>query len=216
MHFVLITWWQFICALLLLLTPVALLEGRRVHFREIDRDWDRHWGQITSLWIHYFDFARAALGTWLLMESLHPVDNPHGLAKYAPILIHGGVQVIAIFVQSVWCKSPDSVNAPFAFVAGALLGGVSPLAGTVALALAIPLSAGSRTPAAFFPVVMIVFLAAAFLFGGKGMIIKVALAAVAPLIPWLWSLLFHRSLVLPYLSAHRTGRTTPPLAATQR
>jgi hypothetical protein len=210
MQFVTIEWMKFAPALALLLTPVALLEGPRVHFREIDRDWDQHWPQITSLWLHYFDFARAALGTWLLLDSLHAIPNAHGLAKHAPLLIQGSIRVLAVFLQTVWCRESGSINAPFAFVAGLLITGVSPLVATIALALAIPLAAGSRTPVAFFPILAIAFLGVGFVFGGKGLILKIAAGACAPFVPWLWSMLFHRSLVIPYRSK-RAERTNPPI-----
>jgi len=209
-HLLVVEWWKFFAALVLLLTPVALLEGPRVHFRDIDRDWDRHWTQILSLWLHYFDFARAAIGTWLLLSALHPVVPAHGLARYAPLLLQGSIRVLAVFLQTVWCREEDSVNAPFAFVTGLILTGVSPLAATIALALAIPLAAGARSPVAFFPLLSIVFTGASFLFGGKGLFVQSIVGAAAPFVPWLWSLLFRRSLVIPYLS-RQAMRTTPPL-----
>jgi hypothetical protein len=199
-HFVSIEWGKFLPAVILLLTPVALFEGPQIRFREIDRDWDRHWGQIASHWLHYFDFVRAALGTWLLLASLHPVENAHGFAKYAPLLTQGSIRLLAVVVQAVWCRAPDSINAPFAFVTGLLITGLSPLVATIALALAIPLSAGSRTPAAFFPLLAIGFFAVGFLFGGKALILKISMGALAPVVPWLWALLFQRSMVIPYRS----------------
>jgi hypothetical protein len=213
MHFVTIDWLKFLPGLVLLLTPVAVLEGRRVHFRDIDRDWDRHWPQILSLWLHYFDFARAALGTWLLIDSLNPIPNAAGIARYAPLVLQGSIRLVAVFVQTVWCREPDSANAPFAFVTGMLVAGVSPLAATIALALAITMAAGSRTPVAFFPVLSVAFLGVGFWFGGKSLVTKISPGGFAPLIPWLWPLLFHRTLVVPY-RAKGGGRSNPPTGET--
>jgi hypothetical protein len=209
MQFVTIDWLKFLPAVVLLWTPVAVLEGPRVHFREIDRDWDRHWTQIMSLWIHYFDFARAALGTWLLLASLQAIPSASGLAKYAPLLIQGSIRVFAVFLQTVWCRERDSINAPFAFVAGLLITGVSPLVATIALALAIPLAAGARSPVSFFPLLAVAFFGAGFVFGGKGLILKIAAGACAPVIPWLWAMLFNRSLVIPYRSNNSERSNSP-------
>ena len=104
MRYLIIDWWKFIPALILLLTPIRLFHGSRVHFREIDRDWDRHWPQILSLWQHYFDFIRAALGTWLLLAALQDVPQARGLAHYAVLLTQGSIRIFAVILQTVRIK----------------------------------------------------------------------------------------------------------------
>src|SRR3954469_1522107 len=89
-----IDWVRFIPAVILLLTPVAVFHGSRVRFREIDRDWEGHWPQIGRLWLHYFDFLRAAGGTWLLLGALTSADSAHGLARQAPLLLQGSIRIL--------------------------------------------------------------------------------------------------------------------------
>ncbi len=67
----LIDWLKFISALVLLLTPAGILHDQKVRYRPISRDWADHWTQILSLGLHAIDLVRAALGMWLLVESLH-------------------------------------------------------------------------------------------------------------------------------------------------
>jgi hypothetical protein len=208
-----IDWVRFIPALILLLTPVAVFHGSRVRFREIDRDWSGHRRQIARLWLHYFDFLRAAAGTWLLLAALTSAPDAHGMARQAPLLLQGSIRLLAIVLQTVVCKERDYANAPFAFVTGLLITGASPLVATIALALAIPLTLGSRTPIAFFPLLAVTFAAASPLFGGKTLFIKILPGAMGALVPWLWSLLFHRELVIAY-RAHRSTRTTPSIPPT--
>jgi hypothetical protein len=166
---------------------------------------------MATLWLHYFDFGRAALGSWLLLAAVAPLPQANGLARFAPLLIPAVVQVLGVILQTVFCRSPDSANAPFAFVTGLLIGSPSPLAAVLAVVLAIAIAMGSRTPAAFFPLLGLWFAATAALFGGKALLIKVAALAAAVILPPLWSLLFRRELVIPYRS-HRTTPTDPPIS----
>ncbi len=211
MGYLIIDWARFVPAVVLLLTPIAILQGPAVHFRDIDRDWDRHWPQIRSLWQHYFDFARAALGTWLLLAALAPVANAHGIARYAPLLVQGGLRILAVFLQTLVCRERDSINAPFAFLTGLLIAGASPLVAVIVLSLTVAFTTGARAPAAFFPLLAVMCPAVGLLFGGTALMINSLPGSCVALLPWLWSLLFHRELVVAYRSSHLV-RTEPPLA----
>jgi hypothetical protein len=202
-RYLLIDWLPFAGALALLLTPIGWFHGRKIHFRPISRDWDRHWAQTLSLGLHAIDLGRAALGTWWLAEAVHGVTGARGLASYAVLLTLGSIRVLAVFLQTVVCKEPDSANAPFAFVAGLMLGGTSPLIGVLALVLAITVAMGARAPAAFFPVVGLARLGLGFWFGGKGLLVTLVFGACAAMLPWLWSLLFSRELVVAYRARPR-------------
>jgi hypothetical protein len=195
----LIDWIKFIPALVLLLTPGSLFYGpQKVRYRDISRDWDTHWLRVLTHGLHAIDLARAALGTWLLLDSLQTVPDARGFAKYAALFTQGGIRIFAVWVQTVACRHPDSCNAPFAFVTGLLLAGISPLVAVFALALAIPIAMGARSPAAFFPLVGIAHLAIGFLFKGKGAVLTLGFGAVAAMVPLLWALMFRRELVIAY------------------
>jgi hypothetical protein len=197
-RYLIVDWPQFAAALVLLLVPGGLFHGKKTRYREISRDWDEHWPRVFAHALHTVDLVRAALGTWLLINSLHSVTNPHGLAKYAVLFTQGSIRILAVWLQTVFCRQPDSANAPFAFVTGLLLAGISPLVAVFALALAIPLAMGSRTPAAFFPIVAIAHLAIGFWFKGKGAVLALSFGASAAMVPLLWAMLFRRELVLVY------------------
>jgi hypothetical protein len=211
MHSLHVDWLRFLPALVLLLTPVRILQGESVHFRAVSRGWNRHWPQILGLGHHAVDFARAALGSWLLIGSLSIPPDVHGLAAQMPFLLQGIIRVLAVFLQTVICKELDSANAPFAFVIGLLIGGHSPLSAIFAIALAIALAAGTRTPAAFFPLLAVSFLGAGFLFGQTALAKKTVFGSFAAMLPWLWSLLFNRTLLISY-RASRSGPSRAPVA----
>ena len=210
-RYLLVDWPQFAAALVLLLVPGGLFHGKKVRYREISRDWDEHWPRMLAHGLHTIDFLRAALGTWLLLDSLHGVPNPHGIAKYAVVLTQGSIRILAVWLQTIFCKHEDSANAPFAFVAGLLVTGMSPLGSLFALALAIPVAMGSRTPAAFFPVLAVVYLGVGVWFDGKGAVIPLAFGSFAATVPLLWAMLFRRELVTTYRAKRQTNEPwTPP------
>ena len=51
---------------------------------------------------------------------------------------------------------------------------------------------------AFFPLVGLAHLGIGFWFNGKGAVLGLGFGAVAAMVPFLWSLLFHRDLVVAY------------------
>jgi hypothetical protein len=103
-----------------------------------------------------------------------------------------------VWLQTIVCKQPEAVNAPFAFVVGLLLTGASPLVATIAFALTLPLVLGARAPMAFFPIFALTFVLTGAIFGGKALMLKISPGAFAVIVPWMWALLFRRQLVISY------------------
>lgn len=205
MSFLIIDWPQFLAALVLLLTPGDwFCNKQKTRYRELSRDWVDHWPRMLAHGMHTIDFARAALGTWLLLDSLHSVPNARGFAKYAVVFTQGGIRIFAVILQTAICRNPDSANAPFAFVTGLLITGISPLVAVFALAFAIPIAMGANTPAAFFPVLGIMHLAIGFWFKGKGAVFGLSFGAIAALVPTVISLAFHRELVVAFRARRAT------------
>ena len=193
-----IDWTNFGPALALLLTPIVLFHGKKIRYRSASRDWDTHWPQILTLGLHFIDAGRAALGGWLLIESLHPNPAAHGIARYAIMLTQGAVLCSAVTFQVFFCKEPDSAFAPFAFVAGLGFGLYPPAVAGLPLLLAVTVAGGSRTPVAFFPTLSIAMLGLGFAIGGKAMLLNVIFGACAVMLPWLFSLMFSRDLLVSY------------------
>lgn len=194
----LIDWPRFIAALVLLLTPVAIFHNRKVRYRPISRDWTDHWAQVFSLGLHWFDLLRAAAGMWLLADALHLAPNVRGLVRYEVVLFQGAVVAAAVTLQTVICKEPDSANAPFAFVAGLVLGFVPPVIASFALMISVVVAGGLRSSAAFFPFLALSVPGMGALFTGKKHLLILIITACAALLPWLISLLFSRELVASY------------------
>jgi hypothetical protein len=194
-----IDWIKFIPALVLLLTPADLFNGgAKVRYRDVMREWDGYWLRTLAHGMHTIDLARGALGTWLLLDSLHGAPNPHGFARYEVIVVQGIIRVTAILIQTVVCREENSINAPFTFVIGLLLAGISPVVALFAVALALPIALGSRTPVAFFPVVALAHLGIGFWFKGKSAVFSLSFGAIGAMIPFLWAIMFRRDLVVAY------------------
>ena len=200
-----IDWLMFVPALLLLLTPGDLFSGSKVRYRDVTREWDGYWLRVLAHSMHSIDLLRGALGTWLLLGSLHTLANPHGFANYEVLITQGGIRILAVLIQTVVCREPDAVNAPFMFVIGLLLAGSSPVVAAFAVALALPLALGLRAPIAFFPIVALAQLGIGFWFKGKGAVVSLSFGAAAAMVPFLWSLMFRRELVVTYRAKRETS-----------
>ena len=189
-----IDWITFLPAVVLLLTPGDLFNSGKIRYRDVSRDW----GRSLAHGLHSIDFARAALGTWLLLESLHGAVNPRGLQKYEVLFLQGGIRILAVLLQTVVCREEHSVNAPFTFVTGLLLGDVAPLVALFALAVALPVALGSRSAAAYFPVIARPYLGVGVWFKGKPAMLGLIFSAFAVFLPLLWALMFRREFVSTY------------------
>lgn len=194
-----IAWLPFLAALLLLLPPVGVFHGDRVHFRAISRSWNRHWSQIVSLRFHLLDLLRAALGGWMLALATK-LAEPAPRAAAAALATSAVVLGLAVALQALVCKAPRATHAPFAFVSGLVLGCCPPTVAAFALTLAVVLSAGTRLPALFFPLLALFTLASGILFLGKGAAPRLAVIAGAVVLPSLLALMFSRHFVVSYLA----------------
>ena len=204
-----INWPVFIPALILLLTPIGIFHGRKVRYRSLRSDWDRHWPQIFSLGLHAIDLTRAALGGWLLINVLKAAAGP-ATHWWQPVVLQWSVILIAVILQVRICKEERALNAPFAYFVGLVFGLYPPQIAGFPLLLATVAAAGSRTPAAFFPVLSVLLVGLGALFSDLKISYNLIYGAVVILLPWLWSLLFSRTLVITY-RAKSTADTTSPL-----
>jgi hypothetical protein len=207
----LIDWAKFLAALALLLTPIALFHGPRVRYRSVSRDWDRHWPQIFSLGLHTIDLGRAALGTWLLVESLTRAPGAVGAMRQAVLGTHALVLWTAAAVQTFVCKEPDSTHAPFAFVVGVAAAYLAPTVAGFAILFSVIIAAGARMPAGFFAVLGVASVAMGFLFGGRANLINLAIVFVAVVLPALLPIMFKRRMVVSYRARRevRVGTRSP-------
>jgi hypothetical protein len=200
-----IDWFTFIPALVLLLTPADLFHSSKVRYRDLTRDWDGYFFRALAHGMHTIDLVRAALGTWLLIESLHG-------AKQQVLFLQGGIRIFAVLLQTTVCREKDSLNAPFTFVTGLVLGDTTSLIPALfAVAVALPVALGSRVSAAYFPVLAGAYLGVGFWFKGKGSVLGLGSGAIAALLPFLWAIMFRRDLVAAYRAKRQLEEDTSPL-----
>ncbi|MEY2881743.1 MAG: hypothetical protein RLZZ15_4123 [Verrucomicrobiota bacterium] len=206
-----IDWLKFAPALALLLTPGEIFYGEKLRHRNIEHDLDTYGKRALFHGQHAIDFARAALGTWLLVDSLQLDAGARGIAKYAVLLTQGAVRLAAVFVQMFVCRERDAVNAPFAFVAGTLLTGVAPTVGALALVFAATVALGSRMLSLFFPVAAVAYAGIGFWFLGRGGLFNASAGFFVAGAPWLVPMLLRRSVVISYRSKRSSdeNRTLP-------
>ena len=206
-----IDWIKFVPALLLLLTPGDLFNGGKVRYREVSRDWDGFWSRALVHGLHTIDLVRAALGIWLLMESVQSATNPTGTARYQLLLLEGGLPIFAVLLQTIICREPESANAPFTFITGLLLGGSSPIPALFAIAIGLLFALGSRAGASYFPVSALVYLGVGFWFKGQGAAVSLVLGATAAVLPFLLAIMFRRDLVVAYRAKRQLAEDQTPL-----
>lgn len=211
-----IDWFKFSAAFLLLLTPIGLFHGPGIRYRRVSRDWSTHLPQVWSLGLHAIDLGRAVLGAWLLSEAARRVPGVTGVMRQAPLLLHAAMFGLAVVLQMLVCKEPHCAHAPFAFVIGLVAGYLPPTVAGFALVFAIALAAGARLPQAFFPLVALSVAAAGFLFHGKKMLPTIGVMAGAAILPALITLLFYRPMVISYRSKRNPGNSAPPSPAASR
>ena len=200
-----IDWLKFLGALVLLLTPTAAFQRKKIRFRSIASDWDQHWGQISSHGLHAIDLSRAALGAWLLADALANVPGTRGILSHGILLTQAATMSLAVVLQTIVCRHPDSFNAPFAFVAGLVLGHTPLLVAGFALVLTVAITAGTRVPAVYFPLLAMALPGMGYLFTGKSILLVLLTVGSVALLPWLLALLFSRDLVVAYRARRPRG-----------
>lgn len=205
-----IDWPIFIAALLLLLTPIGLFHNRKVRCQPLAHEWDIRVKQVFAHGLHTIDLLRATLGGWLFSEAIALAPAAPAESGYEVLFVQCAMLAVAVALQTVVCRESRSVYAPFAFVAGLVLG-FSPLATSIiALVLATAITAGLRAPGAFFPFVTVSLLGIGMLFGGLKSVLSLASVAVAASVPWVWTLLFSQQFVISYRAKRQLASSPSP------
>lgn len=194
-----IDWIRIAGALLLLLPPIALFHGKKIRYRNVDKDWDQHWRQALTLGTHVIDFARAIAGGWMLMIALgnadqNPVPATHGVS----LIILLATIFLACALQTIIPKRQDMMHAPLFYVAGLGFGCFHVLHVSIALLLAIALTFGIRKPSLLFLVYAVSLTAILTLFFGSGYMKFAAIVSAGIVLPWVLSMMFQREFVVSY------------------
>jgi hypothetical protein len=205
-----IDWSRFGPALFVLLLPAGLFYGKSVVYRPVAREWRGMWGRILLVGMHWIDFGRAILGSWLLLTALTSDPTARDLMAYSAQVTRGAVLIVAVAFQAIVCREHDSANAPFAFVCGLLIGLFPPAVTGLTIVLALTAAAGLQTASAFFPVAAVTLAFLDVLLEGKKGVIRAAFCACAIIIPWLYSLLSSRDLVIAHRSSKAKEAPLPP------
>jgi hypothetical protein len=207
-----IDWPIFIAASLLLLSPIGLFHNRKARYQPLAHQWDVPLKQVLVHGLHTIDLLRATLGGWLFSEAIVLAPAAAEEAHYAVLIVQSAVLAVALALQTAVCREPRSVFAPFAFVAGLVLGFFPLATGIITLVLATAVAAGVRAPGAFFPLVAVSLLGIGTLFGGLKSLFPLIAGAVAVTVPWVWTLLFSQQFVISY----RAKRQVASASATSR
>jgi hypothetical protein len=205
----LIDWPKFAAALVLLLTPVALFHGKSVRYRAISRDWEGYWGRTFLLWLHPFDFVRAAAGAWLLLTAMKLAPGTGGVVAYGPWMIQSVVLWSATSIQALVCKEPNSAHAPFAFVTGLVAVLVPPIVAGLAFILAVVCATGAHSPAIYFPLLAVCVPAIGSFLTGTKRFYMLAIVAVTLFLPFLLTWMFPRHFVHSYLGRNPDSPRRP-------
>jgi hypothetical protein len=187
---------------------MGLFYGKSIRYRAIMSEWGARRSRIFGLPHHSIDLIRAAAGAWLLAHAFAPPDPlAVGLTKYTPALIQGGVILLGVLLQTIVCREPDSLNAPFAYLVGLTVGFLPPLVAGMALVLALTVALGTRVPALFFLTLAAAVMVAGLLFIGRKSIPMVAPICASAFMPWILALLFSRELTVTHwaLDDENTG-----------
>ncbi len=189
-----VDWLRFAVATALLLFPLPLLFGRGVHYREVERSWQRYIGRALTLPWHWIDLLRVLGGTHLLMSAI-------GLSRAAgrfpdkwAIVLLALVLGAGVVVQCVACKCPEGFHAAVVFVTGVIAVLLPPLVAGLTLVSALTIGLAIRSIPAFFfglPVGLVVL---GYFFYPQWFLIGIGV--VVSLVPGLLPVMFQRELML--------------------
>lgn len=175
---------------------MTLFHGPKVRYRGISHDWRTLWPNAFDLGLHTIDFGRAVLGAWLLVESLARAPAT-GLMRHSILITHAAILIAAVILQITFRAKPDTVHAPFTFVAGLVLGFYPPAIAAYALLLALVATLGTKALSVFFPVLGLALAAVGTVFVKK-FTLTLAVGVLVVTLPWLWSLLFGCEMMASY------------------
>lgn len=199
-----VDWVRFATAAAVLIFPLPLLFGRGVQYRELARAWHRHIGQVFALPWHWIDLVRTMAGTWLLMSSIGLYfDSRVSLAK-EPVVLFGGVMLLAVILQTVVCKDPeDGFHTCCVFVFGFTAIFFPPVVAGLMLVSGLTIGIALRSVPAFFFGLAVCIPVIGYFFYPQWRLIPIGMAVA--LLPGLLPMLFQRDLVL----AHRAVKSDP-------
>ena len=143
MHFV----FQALGGSILWLFPLWLLRAKGARLGNFDQ---RGWPQGTNLVLTVVDLIRAAVGAKLMLEGLLGLPVPAGAPDWLGQAWLALALAVALGVQTLSWRDEDHVQAPVAFLLGALLVLVHPMVIVIGLPLAVGAAMAVRAWSAGF------------------------------------------------------------------
>jgi hypothetical protein len=204
-----VNWPLFLPAVVLLWTPVALLQGKKARHRVIDLGWHGYWPRTLFFGLHWFDLIRAGVGAGLLSAATAVDLISAGINAHPPLLLRAGVLLVGALLQCRSHRDPKIIHAPFAYLAGLALGGLYPTVAVFSLALTLVLAIGPGLPAAFFPLLALIGAGLGFLLKSMTGLFDAVTLAPAFVAPWILTLLLGKPFSSTYRSRSRREITSP-------
>lgn len=204
-----VNWLLLLPAVVLLWTPIALLQGKWARHRVVDLGWHGYWPRTLFFGLHWFDLVRATVGAGLLTAGTAVELTPTGIASLPPLLLRAGVLLGGALLQCHGQREQKSIHAPFAYIAGLTLGSLFPTVAVFSLALTLVLAIGPGLPGAFFSLLPLIGAGLGYLLESMtGLFAAVALAP-AVVAPWLLTFLLRKPFSSTYRSRGRVAITSP-------
>ncbi|MBM3844182.1 MAG: hypothetical protein FJ397_13140 [Verrucomicrobia bacterium] len=203
-----VNWLILLPAVVLLWTPIALLQGKKARHRVVDIGWHGYWPRTLFFGLHWLDLVRAGVGSGLLYAATAVDLISAGFNAHPPLLLRAGVLLVGALLQ---CRSrePKTIHAPFAYLAGLALGGLYPTVAVFSLALTLVLAIGPGLPSAFFPLLALIGAGLGFLLESRTGLFDAATLAPAVVAPWLLTLLLGKPFSSTYRARSRIEITSP-------
>lgn len=192
-------WPKFIAALVLLLPPSPLFFGRNVGYDSLARILDQFLPGVFRLAWHWVDLCRALVGVWFLTLTLGIGHAPRQTPPYQALVVLAAVLSVALVLQTVVCKEPNSFHAAFAFVVATIVVLFPPLVAGFALVCGVMSSTGFRSAMAFFGMTAVCLVIFGYWFYPNWLLL--AVGALMSGLPLLLPMLFGRELVLAHCPA---------------
>ncbi len=204
-----VDWSLFLPAVVLLWTPVALLQGKKGRHRVLELGWHGYWPRTLFFGLHWFDLIRAAVGAGLLSAATAVDLISAGIDAHPPLLLRAGVLLVGALLQCRSRRDPKTIHAPFAYLAGLALGGLYPTVAVFSLALTLVLAIGPGLPSAFFPLLALIGAGLGFLLKSLPGLFDAVTLAPAVVAPWILTLLLGKPFSSTYRSRSRIEITSP-------
>ena len=204
-----VNWLLLLPAVVLLWTPIALLQGKRARHRVVDIGWHGYWPRTFLFGLHWFDLVRAVLGAGLLTAATTVDLVKAGIDAHPPLLLRTGVLLLGALLQCRGHLESKTIHAPFAYIAGLTLGTLYPTVAVFSLALTLVLAVGPGLPGAFFPLLTLIGAGLGYLLESMTGLFDAATLAPAVVAPWLLTFLLGKPFSSTYRSRARIEITSP-------